>query len=149
MALQVSFLGVSASMGFILALVLFTTSCSVPNLEQPECDQARDTLREFYSLHFGNALGFSKGELEMRRRYLTPRFFDELQSSPPVVDPFTGTGDPPKTFRAGQCRVLEPNRRVSFELLLFWKTDTRSEQRAIAVESENRDGKWLIDKITN
>ena len=127
-------------------------SCSVPNLEDPDCDQARDTVREFYSRHFGNQLSpLVPDGLEQQRSYLTPRFFGELRARPEQpIDPFTLTADdPPKAFRAGECRVTEPGKRVSFELLLFWKTDTRSEQREIRVEAENDNGKWLIDKVTN
>ena len=65
----------------------------------------------------------------------------------PAVDPFTLTDDRPKSFRAGECSVVEPERAVEFELLLLWKTDTRTEQRAIRVRAEKQDGQWLIDKI--
>lgn len=132
----------------LIAFCLLLSSCSIPSLEAPECDQARDAVREFYSLHFGNEQAFAGGDLEIRKAYLTPRFFESIRSRPPTVDPFTLTSDTPKAFRAGECRVVEPGRRVSFELLLFWKTDTRTEQQPIRVETENRDGNWLIDSIT-
>ena len=139
----------SSVLRFFLLFVLAATSCSIPNLEPPECDEARDVVREFYSLHFGNNLAFSTEGLERRRSYLTPRYFDELAAASPAIDPFTQTADQPKAFRAGECRVVEPGRRVTFELLLFWKTDTRTEQRAITVEAEKHEGKWLIDKVTS
>lgn len=122
-------------------------SCSIPNLEQPECDQARDVAREFYSFHFGNEMAFSVESLEKRKFYLTPRLYEGLKASPPAADPFTRTDDLPKAFRIGECKVIEPGRRVGFNVLLFWKTDIRTEQRAIDVEAENIDGKWLIDSI--
>jgi len=142
---------VSASLRLILLCVLFVASCSVPNLEQPDCDQARDVVREFYSRHFGTVVSAIVPEVpEQQRVYLTPRFLEELSARPQhATDPFTLTDDPPKAFRAGECRVVEPGKRVSFELLLFWKTDTRSEQRAITVEAEKHDDKWLLDKVTN
>ena len=123
-------------------------ACSIPNLEAPECDQARDVVREFYSLHFGNEQTFGEADIERRSAYLTPQFFGSIRSNRPTVDPFTLTTDTPKAFRAGECRVIEPGQRVSFELLLFWKTDTRTEQQPIRVETENRDGKWLIDSVS-
>lgn len=143
---------VVGSMGWVLCLLLtasFLLGCSVPNLANPECDQARDVVREFYSYHFGHNLGFGEEDLNARRDYLTPEFLANLSNVPAGVDPFTRTADAPKAFRAGECKILEPGKRTSFEVLLFWKDDVRSEQRPITVELVNRDGKWLIDKVTN
>lgn len=140
-------LSASASLRLILLLVAGTLACSVPNLEQPECDQARDAVREFYSFHFGNDMTLSPENLEKRRSYLSPDFYAELTKTPPAVDPFTRTKDQPKAFRAGECRVIEPGRLVNFELLLFWKTDTRTEQRAIHVNAVSQDGKWLVASV--
>ncbi len=122
-------------------------ACSIPNLEPPECIQARDIVREFYSFHFGNDKEFSAEALEKRRVFLTPSFFRNLVGTQSGVDPFTLTDDPPKAFRVGECRVEEADRRVTFDVLLFWKTDTRTEQRPITVEAENTGGKWLIDSV--
>jgi len=122
-------------------------SCSIPNLEPTECIQARDIVREFYSFHFGNDMTYSIENLQKRRAFLTPRLFESLQSSAPPVDPFTLTDDQPKAFRVGECKVNEPGKRVVFEILLFWKTDTRTEQRPIHVGVENVDGRWLVDTI--
>ena len=143
------FLRVSASRRLILLLALCSTACSIPNLEPPECDQARDAVREFYSFHFGNDQAFTADDLDRRRGYLTERFFENLKAAPPAVDPFTRTDDVPKAFRAGECRVIEPGRRVAFELVLFWKTDTRTDQRAIGVEAEKIGDKWLVDSVSN
>ena len=140
---------VSASRRLILLLALCSAACSIPNLEAPECDQARDAVREFYSFHFGNDLAFNADDLERRRGYLTGRFFENLKAVPPAVDPFTRTDDVPKAFRAGECRVIEPGRRVVFELVLFWKTDTRTDQRAISVEAEKIGEKWLVDSVSD
>ena len=90
---------------------------------------------------------FSPDNLEKRKAYLSPRFFESLKSAPPVADPFTRTSDLPKAFRVGACTVIEPDRRVTFNVLLFWKTDTRTEQRPISVEMENAAGRWLIGRV--
>lgn len=142
----------------LLLSAFYLLACSVPNLEQPECDQARDRVKEFYSYHFGHNLGFTEEDLHARRDYLTPEFLARLKGplrdAPAGADPFTwtasltGTNDPPKAFRAGECKVLMPDRLTEIEVLLFWKDDVRSEQRRIFVELEKRDSRWLIDRVS-
>ena len=121
-------------------------ACSVPNLGEPDCEAARVTVREFYSFHFGNDMTNSAENLEKRRQFLTPGFYEQLKGAEKPGDPFTLTDDPPKAFRVGECEVSETG--VRFDVLLFWKTDTRSEQRSIKVLAENVSDKWLIGSVT-
>jgi hypothetical protein len=144
---QLPVVGMFVRLSCILLSAFCLLAC-IPSLEEPDCDQARDAVREFYSYHFGNDQKFGPQDLEQRSGYITPGFRERLHDTT-QVDPFTLTADTPKAFRAGECRVVEPARRVAFELLLFWKTDTRSEQRTIIVEAENVGGKWLVDRVTN
>jgi hypothetical protein len=130
----------------------FAAACSIPNLEAPECTAARQTIKEFYSLHFGNDMRFTPENLGQRKRFLTAEFTNELlilPVSPSGRDPFTITDDDlPRAFRVGGCRVTETNKRVDFGVLLFWRTDTRTEERQINVEAVKQNDKWLIDKIS-
>ncbi|HKP68108.1 MAG TPA: hypothetical protein VJV05_02415 [Pyrinomonadaceae bacterium] len=128
--------------------VAFLTSCSIPNLESEECTPSRDAVRELYSYHFGHDLGFTDKDLEARREYLTPNFFESLRQAPQVTDPFTHMENPPKAFRIGECKVLQPGSRTSFEVLLFWKDDAVSEQRAIHVETQKEGSTWLVDRVS-
>ena len=131
----------------LLLSAFWLAGCSIPNLEPPECDQARDVIREFYSFHFGSDMVLSDAELEKRKEFLTPRFYGELKSKL-GGDPFTMHADDlPKAFRVSRCFVAEPGRRVRLNVLLFWKTDTRTEEKTIGVEAENIDGRWLIDSV--
>lgn len=122
-------------------------NCSIPNLEKPECTEARNTVREFYSFHFGNEMQFTKENLELRKRFLTHEFFDKLNGGAQSIDPFTNTADLPKAFRVGECNVIEPGKRTDFQVLLFWKTNERSEQRSVHAEAVKIDDKWLIDNV--
>lgn len=104
-------------------------------------------MREFYSFHFGNEMGFSRERSSQREKFLTPSLAEQISSSPEGTDPFTtGNTDFPKAFRAGECRVMTPG-RTQFDLVLFWKDDNRSEQRVIRVEAAKTENGWLIDKI--
>lgn len=140
-------LRVSASLRLILLLALVAAGCSIPNLEPPACAGSRTAVREFYSFHFGNDMKFSPENLKQREKYLTPDFSQKIGSLQEGVDPFTtGTNDLPKAFRVGECKEVSPE-ETEFQVLLFWRDDTRSEQREIRVAAKRQNGKWLIDKV--
>jgi hypothetical protein len=126
--------------------LLFASACRIPNLEKPECTEARQTIKEFYSLHFGNEMKPSKEYLEKREKYLTGdlKFFIS-KNLDDRHDYFTLTDDYPKAFRIGSCEVVEPNKTV-LQVVFFWKDDARNEQRETKVEVVKDDGKWLINK---
>ncbi len=133
---------------FLIVPILFT-ACSVPNLEKPECGASREAVKKFYSFHFGNDLEPNAENLKAREKFLSPKLFDELKNqSASKRDYFTQTDDYPKAFRVGGCEVVSGNQTV-FEVLLFWKTETRTEQRAVRVETIKDNDKWLIEKVEN
>ena len=133
----------------IVPLVLFAASCSVPNLEEPACTEARTEIRQFYSFHFAGDMKPSAENLKLREKYLTPRLFEALSASnETALDYFTATGDYPKAFRTGACRVVSPS-ETEFEVILFWRDDNRSEQKEVIVRTVRQGDKWLIDKVVS
>lgn len=131
---------------FSICLSLF--ACSIPNLEKPECTAARETVKELYSYHFGNDMRFTAGNLKPREKFLSRQLIENLsRQDESAVDYFTRTDDYPKAFRVGGCTVGEQDKRANLGVLLFWKTDTRSEQREISVEAVNENGKWLVNRV--
>ncbi len=133
---------------FTFYFLLFTFACSIPNLETPECSEARNTVKEFYSFYFGSDMKFMKDNLKQRERYLSNELKQKLENQPDgATDYFTATDDYPKAFRLGDCKTVELNKKVNIQILLFWKTDTRSEQREIYVEVIKENAKWLINKV--
>jgi hypothetical protein len=131
----------------LLSFTFLLSACSIPNLEQPECTEARLAVKEFYSFHFGNEMKFSAENLKKREKFLTPEFLKSLQSSISENDVFTTNSlDLPKAFRLGSCKVIEPT-KTDFEVVLFWRDDNRSEQKTIHVIAEKLQGKWLINGI--
>ena len=139
---------------FITFCLLLTAYCSfscgsMPNLEAPECTEARGTVKEFYSYHFGNEMRFSQENLRQREKYLTPEYLKSLEGVQTENDVFTTNNtDFPKAFRVGKCEVVDPA-KTNIEILLFWKTDTRTEQKAIKTEVVREGDKWLINRIFN
>lgn len=131
----------------LFVAAMFIPSCSIPNLETPECIEARPAARIFYSFHFGNDMTFSPENLEARSRFLTERLKTELQSRGSTGDPFT-TGDDnvPKAFRAGSCQTVSPD-RAALEVLMLWRTGEGDTQKAITVEMQKVGNEWLVDKV--
>ena len=134
----------------IFTFAFLIAACgSVPNLEAPECTAARGVVKEFYSYHFGNDMKFLPENLQKREKFLTPEYFKSLQNLQTDGDVFTtGSADFPKAFRVGKCEVVEPG-KTSIEVLLFWRDNQRSEQKAIRAEVVKQNDRWLINKIFN
>jgi hypothetical protein len=132
----------------LFTLVLLSASCgSIPNLDPPECTDARLTVKEFYSYHLGNEMRFSQENLKKREKFLTPEYFKSLQTVSGENDIFTTNSlDFPKTFRVGGCKVIDAA-KTEMEVLLFWKDETRTEQRAIHVEVVKQGDRWLVNRV--
>ncbi len=134
----------------LFAFYFLLSACSsVPNLETPECTASRGVVKEFYSYHLGNEMKFSQENLKLREKFFTPEYLKTLQSLQTENDIFTTNNlDFPKTFRIGKCEVFSPE-KTNIEVILFWKDDTRSEQKSIKAEAVKQNDKWLINKIFN
>ena len=132
----------------ILNFAVFFVGCSIPNLEDTACTDARTHVREFYSFHFGNDMGVSAENLKKRERFLTPQFFLKVSNEQQGNDPFTtGTAEFPKAFRVGECRELSPD-KAEFQVVLFWRDDIRSEQREVKAVAVKQNDNWLLDNVT-
>lgn len=132
----------------LLISVVTVTACSVPSLESPACTESKSAVREFYSYHFGNEMKFSAEGLIAREKFLTPEFAESVAGSKEGTDPLTtGSDDIPRAFRVGECREISPERTES-NVLLFWRSDERTEQRTIKVEAVDKNDTWLVNKIS-
>ncbi|MCA1624591.1 MAG: YbjP/YqhG family protein [Acidobacteria bacterium] len=119
-------------------------------MEKPECIDARQTVKELYSFHFGNDMKPSKENLQLREKFLTDTLKQQLEKQTEGArDYFTATEDFPKAFRIGGCNVIEPNKKLNLQVLLFWKDDNRNEQREVKVEVIKENDTWLINKVEN
>lgn len=134
----------------VVLVALCLAACRVPNLEKPECTEARDAVKHFYSFHFGNDMHPSPESLKARETYLTSDLIANLRTtaSGSNMDYFTATDNYPKAFRIGSCSA-DPNSKVTFQVLLFWRDDNKTEQKEVKVEAIKTDSKWLINKVFN
>jgi hypothetical protein len=132
---------------FLSILVLSATGCGIPSLEPPSCSEAKTSVREFYSFHFGNGTAFSAESLEARRKYLTERMASSAAGMAEGTDPFTtGTTDQPRAFRVGEC-TTSADERAEITVLLFWRDDNASRQVPISVTAVKTPERWLVDKV--
>ena len=134
---------------FLFPLLFPASSCSVPNLEDPACTEARVEIRQFYSFHFANDMKPSAENLKLREKYLTADLMKTLSvSNETSLDYFTAATDYPKAFRTGTCKVLSPS-ETEFQVILFWRDDYRSEQKEVTVNAVKQGDKWLIGKVVS
>lgn len=134
--------------GLAITVAFGSAACSVPSLETPACTESKNAVREFYSYHFGNETKFSANGLKLREKFLSPDFAASVAGSKEGTDPFTtGTDDIPKAFRVGECIEITPE-KTEASVLLFWRTDERTEQREIRVEAIDKNDTWLVNKVS-
>jgi hypothetical protein len=137
----------------VIALAAFLavtggSSCSIPNLESPKCTAARDAVVRFYSFHFGNDMHPGAENLEARRRFLTDELYRSLSGSQEGQrDYFTDSDNYPKAFRVGSCKAGE-DASATLQVLLLWKDDNASRQEEVKVETVEKGGTWLINKVS-
>lgn len=133
----------------LMCLVIANGSCSVPSLETAGCVDARESVKRFYSIHFGNDMHPSLEGLEMRKSFLTPELIRELSGSIPgtATDYFTATDDPPKAFRVGGCTLTTPE-TADLQIVLLWRSDTTSRQSEVHVTAIKSGEAWLINKVS-
>jgi hypothetical protein len=121
--------------------------CGVPNLESPECTEARVAVKQFYSFHFGNDMRPSAENFKLRERFLTKRFYSMLAAAPESnVDPFTMTREFPRTFKIGECTANSP-KSVDFQVQLYWRDDEQTIQQEIVANAVKENDSWLVDSV--
>ena len=141
-----SFFSVASVAAFGLFLV---SSCSIPNLEKPQCTAARDAVKRFYSFHFGSDMSSSPENLKAREVFLTSELVTALSASTETKkDYFTATDNYPKAFRVGACSSGSDD-KTTLQVLLLWRDDTKNEQKEVHVEAVKVGEEWLINKVSN
>jgi hypothetical protein len=132
----------------LLVAICSSLSCSLPNLEKPQCTEARLAARRFYSFHFGNDMMMTPDNLKAREHYLTPELFRSLSSAgDPQFDYFTATESYPKAFRIGTCTSDSPD-RADMQVVLLWRDENGSEQKEVHAQLVKSANDWLIEKVS-
>lgn len=142
--------GIYRFFGFLfLASVVAVSGCSVPNLETSQCTAARDSVKRFYSFHFGTEMSTSPDNLKARDTFLTKDLVSLLAANGDLRrDYFTATENYPRAFRVGECRSAS-DEKATLQVLLLWRDDSSSDQKEVQVETVKDGDKWLINRVLN
>ena len=132
----------------IVHCALIIGACSIPSLEKPECTQARDAVKQFYSFHFGNDMHPTAENLKARERFLTSELFKTLSVSAGSEDYFTKSTEPPKTFKIAKCDAPLPD-KANIQVQVYWRDDAKTVQKEVNVEAVDQKDEWLINKVSN
>jgi hypothetical protein len=137
-------------------LILMLTSACVPLAERSDdCNKSRDVVKQFYSIHFDGDMNFTNESLAPKLRFLSPELAALLQKK--LVpgenanikgDVFTGTTEFPKSFRISDCKSSgDSPPKAMVEVKLIWKTEEKSDEKFINVETVKIGDNWLINNI--
>lgn len=133
----------------ILCFAISISSCSIPNLEDPQCAAARDAVKKFYSFHFGGDMSSSSENVMARVSYLSSDLIQILSATAQTrTDYFTATDNYPKAFRVGECTFGSVD-SSTLQVLLLWRDDKQTDQKEVFVETVRVGDKWLINKVSN
>ena len=126
---------------------------------------AASAVNSFYRFHLTHNMDFRARNIQLRRRWLTPGFYQLLlnkikrqaeygKAHPDEVpeydgDPLTDSQEYPDSFRVGK-QVMD-GERAKVTVTLFWsaRTSRGRDKRDIVVEAVQAPTGWLIDDIMN
>lgn len=140
---------ISKTSALFLTAILLTScaSISLPSLQDPSCEEAREFGRAFYSLHFATDLKPTEESLEERSAGLTERFAERVRSERTEdFDPFTLTTEHPRAFKLGACKANEDG-SVELEVQMLWRDSDVTKQESVNAIMVKRADKWLIDGV--
>lgn len=131
---------------FCLLLIAYCfAGCSIPNLENPQCAEARDAVKEFYSWYLGTVPEQREKQPEIFRRFISPE--SRLNAGDFEIDPFFNSISQPTTFKIGKCEIIDPT-HTNVQVQLYWRhEDAKTDQREVYADTVKREDKWLMESI--
>ena len=145
----------------ILSLPILYVSAAI------RCQQTSATtaVNAFYRFHLSHNKDFTARNIQLRRRFLTPEFYQLLlnevkrhsaysKAHPDEVpdydgDPLTDSQEYPDSFRAGAQAMDGARAKITVTLLWSARTSRGKDKRDIVVVAVQGASGWLIDDIIN
>jgi hypothetical protein len=126
---------------------------------------AANAVSSFYRFHLSHNMDFRARNIQLRRRWLTPGFYQLLlnkieqqaaysKAHPDEVpdfdgDPFTDSQEYPDSFQVGLQMASGAVEMIGVTLLWSARTSRGRDKRNITVALTQSSGRWLIDDIIN
>jgi len=120
-------------------------ACSIPSLESQQCAEARDSVKDFYSWYLGTDAKTRTQQQTTYDRFIAPGF---QTSATDDLDPFFLSPTMPTTFKIGKCDV-DNDSRVSIQVQLYWRYESKTDQKEVYAEVARSGDKWLIEKVAS
>ena len=117
--------------------------CRVPTLESPQCSEAADQIKEFYSWYLGTDREMRNKQSEVSSRFVSPGFQTDVAEG---TDPFFRSTSPPTTFKIGKCESMNET-RGKIQVQLYWRLESRTDQKEVYADIQKSGDRWLIEKV--
>lgn len=127
---------------------------------QRESKNAAAVVESFYKSHFSRRMDFGARSVAEKRSWFAPELYRlllrELQREREFVrahpdevphfngDPFTGSQEPPGTFRVGKSTGARQSAEV--EVMFFWdeRSSRGKDERKVVVRLRRQGNRWLV-----
>ena len=127
----------------LMLIACCVSSCSMPSLETPQCNEARDSVKEFYSWYLGTDAEMRSRQRDFYDRYVS-RTFDPAQRD--GLDAFFLSDTTPTTFKVGKCEVTDDT-HAKVQVQLYWRQERKTDQKEIYVKTVKSEDTWLIESV--
>lgn len=127
----------------LLVTANWQLACSIPKLESPQCAEAGDQVKEFYSWYLGTDA--EQRTQEMYQRFISPNFPKDRGSNW-ESDPYFLSTSLPTTFKIGKCE-LKDDAHARVQVQLYWRLANKTDQKEVYADVVRSGDRWLIEKV--
>lgn len=131
-----------SAFGCLLLTAYGQLACSIPNLESPQCTEARDSVKEFYSWYLGTDAEARGKQREIYDRFVSHSF--AAKSGP--LDAYYLSETVPTTFKIGKCEPVDDS-HAKVQVQLYWRQERKTDQKEVYAKTVKNEDKWLIESV--
>jgi hypothetical protein len=127
----------------LLVAANWQLACSIPKLESPQCSEAGDQVKEFYSWYLGTDAEMRGRQRDVYERFISPKFQTDVAAG---TDPFFRSTTPPTTFKIGKCESISDS-QGKIQVQLYWRFENKTDQKEVYADVVKSGDRWLIEKV--